>query len=34
MTREDFEKFFESVVMEYYEHGDSKDVMVRSVIIF
>ena len=28
MTREDFEKFIDPVVMEYFEHGDTKDVVV------
>ncbi|KAK7109895.1 programmed cell death protein 4-like [Littorina saxatilis] len=27
MTREDFEKFLDPVIMEYFEHGDSKDVV-------
>ena len=31
MTPADFEKFIEPVVMEYYEHGDSKDVLVSPV---
>ena len=28
MTPEDFEKFLEPIVMEYFEHGDSADVIV------
>ena len=32
MTAEDFEKFIEPIVMEYYEHGESKDVLVSDVI--
>ena len=31
MTPADFEKFIEPVVMEYFEHGDSKDVLVSPV---
>ncbi|XP_076460642.1 programmed cell death protein 4-like [Babylonia areolata] len=27
MTTEDFEKFFEPMIMEYFEHGDTKDVL-------
>lgn len=27
MTKDDFEKFIEPVIMEYFEHGDSKDVL-------
>ena len=34
MTAEDFEKFIEPIVMEYYEHGESKDVLVSDVICF
>ena len=33
MTPADFEKFIEPVVMEYYEHGDSKDVLVSPVLV-
>ena len=33
MTPADFEKFIEPVVMEYYEHGDSKDVLVSPVFV-
>jgi hypothetical protein len=32
LTREDFEKFIEPVIMEYFEHGDTKDVLVSCCI--
>lgn len=34
MSQEDFCKFINPVVMEFYEHGNTKDVLVRNLYIF